>query len=244
MTKRSRGGLFGWGGRSESRAAASALSLAPSPAPAPSPVQKIEARARPTSPTPDEALAWLLEGNAIFVSGSTPAAPHLASEVANLAAGQRPLAVILGCSDSRAGAEILFQTRMGDLFVVRVAGNTADALGLGSIDYAVHYLKCPLVVVLGHSTCGAVSAAVSMVVEHAHFEPPVSDVLEPILPAVLEAQSLAPADLVDASVRMHVKRVAARLKTAPSLKPPLDEGRLKIVAAHYDLNNGKVEVIG
>jgi carbonic anhydrase len=184
-----------------------------------------------------------MAGNTLFVSGSTPAAPHLATEVAGLAAGQRPLAVILGCSDSRAAAEILFQARMGDLFVVRVAGNTADALGLGSIDYAVHYLKCPLVVVLGHSSCGAVSAAVDMVVKHARFEPPVLDVLEPILPAILEAQASNPEDLVDASVRTHVLRVANRLKAAPSLKPLLDEGRLKIVAAHYDLANGKVGLV-
>ena len=184
-----------------------------------------------------------MEGNALFVKGSSPAAPHHAAEVAGLAAGQRPLAVVLGCSDSRAAAEILFQARMGDLFVVRVAGNTADALGLGSIDYAVHYLKCPLVMVLGHSSCGAVSAAVDMVVKHARFEPPVLDVLEPILPAILEAQATAPANLVDASVRMHVMRVADRLKAAPSLKPMLAEGRLKVIAAHYDLANGKVDLV-
>lgn len=238
MAKRSGGGLFGLGRRDEP-----AASLSP-PRSAPSHSSAMEIRPRPTSPTPDEALAWLMEGNAAFCSGSAPAAPHVAAEVAGLAAGQRPLAVILGCSDSRAAAEILFQVRMGDLFVVRVAGNTADALGLGSIDYAVHYLKCPLVVVLGHSGCGAVSAAVDMVVKHTRFDPPVLDLLEPILPSILEAQTSSPVDLVDASVRLHAARVAERLKTAPTLKPLLADGRLKIVAARYDLADGKVELIG
>ncbi len=237
MSKRSGGGLFGMGRRDASDASSPPSSVSPSP-----PAQ-IGIRKRPISPTPDEALAWLMEGNAIFCGGSAPAAPHEAAEVAGLAAGQRPLAVILGCSDSRAAAEILFQVRMGDLFVVRVAGNTPAALGLGSIDYAVHYLKCPLVVVLGHSGCGAVSAAVDMVVKQARFEPPVLDVLEPILPSILEAQIAAPADLVDASVRMHAVRVAERLKAAPSLKPLLEDGRLKIVAARYDLAVGKVDLI-
>ena len=200
-------------------------------------------RPRPQSPTPEQALTWLMDGNVSFVDGADTYAPHNAEEVASLAAGQAPIAVILGCSDSRAAAEILFQARMGDLFVVRVAGNTADALGLGSIDYAVHLLKCPLVMVLGHSKCGAVTAAVDMVVNHTIIEPPVLDVLEPILPAVLEAQGQHPADLVAASVRAHVIRVANKLKAAPSLKAAQDTGKLKIVAAHYDLTNGKVGLL-
>lgn len=232
MTKSGKGGFLGMGGRKDAGAAAAPSAVLVSDTSRPRP--------RPQSPTPDEALAWLMEGNAAFVSGSNELAPHASAEIAGLAKGQAPLAVILGCSDSRAAAEVLFQARMGDLFVVRVAGNTADALGLGSIDYAVHYLNCPLVVVLGHSTCGAVSAAVDMVVNHTRFESPVLDVLEPILPAVLLAQSDKPADLVDASVRAHVTRVAERLRSAPSLQKAQAEGKLKIVAAHYDLANGKV----
>ena len=193
--------------------------------------------------TPDQALQWLLDGNAAFVATESHDPSPTGAELAALAKGQAPLAVILGCSDSRAAAEILFQARMGDLFVVRVAGNTADALGVGSIDYAIHYLKCPLVVVLGHSECGAVTAAVSMVVDHIRIEPPVLDILEPILPAVLEAQASHPHDLVDASVRAHVVRVADRLRGSPTLKQPIAEGRLKVVAAHYNLANGKVGIL-
>ena len=237
MTKKTSGGFLGFGKR-ETALPASVVKVVHQSS------SKPKMRPRPGSPTPDQALAWLIEGNRAFVAGADTYAPHDAAEVANLAAGQAPLAVILGCSDSRAAAEILFQARLGDLFVVRVAGNTADALGLGSIDYAVHHLNCPLVVVLGHSGCGAVSAAVGMVVNHIHFDPPVLDVLEPILPSVLEAQGTHPADLIDASVRVHVVRVAERLKAASSLKAAQEAGKLKIVAAHYDLANGKVALLG
>jgi carbonic anhydrase len=240
MTKGSGWSLFGFCGREEAASPPPPAAVAAVRVSAP----QVEARSRPASPTPDEALSWLLDGNEAFISASVAPAPHAASEVASLAAGQTPLAVILGCSDSRAAAEILFQARMGDLFVVRVAGNTADALGLGSIDYAVHFLKCPLVMVLGHSKCGAVSAAVDMVINHTVIDPPVLDVLEPILPAVLEAQGQNPPDLVAASVRAHVVRVANKLKAAPSLKAVQDAGKLKIVAAHYDLANGKVGLLG
>ena len=121
-------------------------------------------RARPASrPTPDLALAWLKDGNGQFVTAGGPVAGHARDEIAGLAKGQAPIAIIVGCSDSRVAPEILFQCRMGDLFVVRTAGASVDPAALGSIEYGVEHLGCPLVVVLGHSGCGAVTAATTLV---------------------------------------------------------------------------------
>jgi carbonic anhydrase len=208
-----------------------------------SPTQSAEPlapRARPPGkPTPDEALAWLTEGNASFFA--SPTAQAYDREQA-LSEGQEPIAVIVGCSDSRAAPEILFNCRLGDLFVVRVAGATV-APALGSIDYGVQYLHCPLVVVLGHSNCGAVTAATAVVTDHAEYEGSIRDVVLPIVPAVLRAQSTGASDLINASVREHVERSVRDLASTATLAKAIDEGRLKIVGCYYDLKTRKVEII-
>jgi len=201
-------------------------------------------RTRPASrPTPDQALAWLMDGNAQFVASGAPPPAHAIDEITNLARGQSPLAVIVGCSDSRTAPEIVFDCRLGDLFVVRVAGNSVDSTAMGSIEYAVHHLGCPLVMVLGHGGCGAVSAAVSLVTDNSEFEGALESVVLPIVPAVLKAKAAGANDLLNSAVREHVVRVARRLNGAADLSGSIAAGRLKVVGGFYDLHSGRVQVL-
>jgi carbonic anhydrase len=195
----------------------------------------------PQSISPDEALGRLKQGNAIFARGGAGIALPTLARLAELANGQRPFAVIVGCSDSRVAPELVFDCNLGELFVVRVAGPTVSQEGLGSIVYAIERLGAPLVVVLGHTKCDAVGAAVDMVTRRSAPRGALLDMVLPIVPAVLEVQETHPADLRDAAVRQNVRDVAARLKVADgTLAQKLTEGRVKIVSAVYDLASGVV----
>jgi len=193
------------------------------------------------APAPDQALWRLIEGNAAFIEGR--AAPINSREhLKKLAAAQHPFAVIVGCADSRVSAQTLFNQKLGQLFVVRVAGNTVDRVALGSIAYGVSVLGCSLVVVLGHAKCGAVSAAVDMVENGADYQGAIAEMVLPIVPAVIAAKTRAPHDLIDASVRENIRRVADGLRNAePAITAALDAGAVRIVGAHYELETGEVE---
>lgn len=191
--------------------------------------------------SPDEALGRLKQGNAIFARGGANISLPSMTRVAELSKGQKPFAVIIGCSDSRAAPELIFDCNLGELFVVRVAGSTVSREGLGSIVYAVEHLGAPLVVVLGHTKCGAVGAAVDVATKHAELHGALHEMVLPILPAVLEAEEKHPADLQDAAIRQNVRGIAHRLKVADGmLAERIEEGRLKIVSACYDLATGAV----
>ena len=191
---------------------------------------------------PDEALGRLKHGNAIFARGGASMALPSWARIQELSTGQRPFAVIVGCSDSRTAPELLFDCSMGELFVVRVAGSTVGPEGLGSILYAVEHLGAPLVVVMGHTKCGAVGAAVDMVTKHTHLHGALHDMVLPIIPAVLDAQARGPADLQDAAIRQNVHDIAGRLKSADHiLSSRIASGRLKIVSACYSLSTAQVE---
>jgi carbonic anhydrase len=138
--------------------------------------------------------------------------------------------------------ELLFGRGLGELFIVRNAGNTIDTVARGSIEFAVAVLNVPLIVVMGHEACGAVKAAVSVVESNARFPGSIGTMLEPIIPAVLEARNLE-GDPTDNAVRSNVRRVVRALReaSAPILLSPLAEGRLKIVGAYYSLSTGAVE---
>jgi carbonic anhydrase len=199
------------------------------------------AEVHPPSISPDEALGRLKHGNTLFSRGGASIALPTTARIAELAKGQRPFAVIVGCSDSRVGPELLFDCNLGELFVVRVAGSTVSQEGLGSIVYAVEHLGAPLIVVLGHTKCGAVGAAVDVVTKHADLHGALLNMVLPILPAVTHAQDKHPADLQDAAIRQNVRDVAARLKVADGvLAGKLSQGRLKIVSATYDMPTGLV----
>ena len=192
--------------------------------------------------SPDEALGLLKEGNRAFLAGKVNPEAASAERRLEIARGQHPFAVLVGCSDSRVSPEILFERQLGELFIVRNAGNTVeDFSALGSIEYAVLELGVPLILVLGHEKCGAVDAAVSIVTENTEFPGSIGAMVEPILPAVLAVRN-EPGDLLDNAVRENVRRVVARLKTSDALlSGPMAEGRLKIVGARYDLDTGEVD---
>lgn len=197
------------------------------------------ASAKPkTSVTADQALTMLKEGNAAFVQGVCT--PTSQSQLQELARGQSPFAVVVACSDSRTPPGSLFNRGLGDLFIVRVAGNTVDNTGLGSIEYGVTVLGAPLVVVLGHTQCGAVEAAVKVVKDKAKFPGSIGTVVAPIIPAVRSLEG-GP-DLANRAVVANVQRVVSRLKSAkPIISRAVAERRLKIVGAVYDLASGKVD---
>lgn len=189
----------------------------------------------------DDALQLLKKGNQEFLSGEPYHGMTDRLRRLEIARTQTPFVVLVGCSDSRVSPELLFGRGLGELFIVRVAGNTVDQAELGSIEYAVEHLGVPLIVVLGHERCGAVQAAVSVVEENATFPGAIGDMVAPIIPAVLQAQS-QPGDLLDNAVRENVRRVVDRLAVSGALiQEPLASGRLKIVGARYDLDDGRVE---
>lgn len=192
--------------------------------------------------TPAQALQRLRDGNAAFLRGDQPNVEGNTQLRLSLAAGQAPFATYVTCSDSRVPPELLFGRGLGELFIIRNAGNTVDTVALGSIEYAVAILKTPLVVVMGHESCGAVSAAASVVTDNATFPGMIGRMVEPIIPAVLQARS-EEGDLVDNSVRANVRRVVRQLReqTDPILLGPQREGKLWVVGAYYELGSGKVD---
>ncbi len=160
----------------------------------------------------------------------------------SLAQGQSPFCAYVSCSDSRVPPELLFGRGLGELFIVRNAGNTVDTVARGSIEFAVAVLGVSLIVVMGHEGCGAVRAAMSVVKSNASFPGAIGSMIEPIIPAVLEATTLG-GDPVENAVTANVRRVVRSLReaSAPILLSPLTQGELKIVGAYYSLSSGAVD---
>lgn len=198
------------------------------------------AHAVTTHLTADEALALLREGNANYVTDAPYRGGDTRERRMEIAEGQAPFAVLVGCSDSRVPPELLFGRGLGELFIIRVAGNTVDTAALGSVEYAVGPLGVPLVVVLGHERCGAVQAAMEVVANDATFPGHIGDMVEPIVPAVLAAQELE-GDPIANAVTANVRRVVAHVtEQSPIIREGLDQGRVKVVGAVYDLHEGQV----
>lgn len=198
-----------------------------------------------TTLTPDEALARLKAGNAAFRADEVQVVPKDHNRRLEIALGQSPFAVLVGCSDSRVSPELLFGAGLGELFIVRNAGNTVGTVALGSIQYGVLVLGAPLILVLGHEQCGAVEAALKVVHEDATFPGRIGQVIEPIIPAALKAgrtSELQGKALLDAAVEQNVRRSVERLRNSePSLIEPLRAGQLRIVGATYRLRDGTVD---
>jgi carbonic anhydrase len=196
---------------------------------------------KPTAdmPTAEQAMERLMAGNKRYVA-SKQTHPHQTRErCVELSAGQYPFAVILGCADSRVPPEVIFDQGLGDLFVIRVAGNVLDDIVVGSVEYAAAHLHTPLIVVLGHAKCGAVGATVA----GGELEGHLPSLAEAIQPAVDQVRDL-PGDLVDNAVRANAKMVAEQLRSSqPVLAELANAGELKIVAARYDLDTGLVELL-
>lgn len=156
---------------------------------------------------------------------------------AQLVSGQAPFAVIVGCSDSRAAPEIVFDEGLGDLFIVRVAGNVIDDQSLGSIEYGAEHLHSPLVVVMGHSKCGAIGAARDTIAGHGHAEGHIESLVQAIRPAVEQTAGQDAAATCKANVR---NIVSALRNSEPILHHMIEHGDVRIVGAYYDLESGVV----
>jgi len=187
----------------------------------------------------NQSLQTLLEGNRRF-AGSKQLHPNQDRERRNeVAKGQKPFAIIVGCSDSRIPPEILFDQGIGDLFIIRLAGNIVDDTALGSIEYAVDHLGVRLVVVLGHSKCGAVTATVQGGEVHGH----IGSIIQAITPAIDRAKGKT-GDLVDNTIRENTKLVAGYIASSqPILEQMVNNGKIAVVSAHYDIDTGLVELI-
>ncbi len=191
--------------------------------------------------SPDEALARLFRGNERYVEGRTVQDSFPALREA-LARGQNPYAAILGCADSRASPELAFDESQGDLFVTRVAGNFVTPAILASLEYSVAVLKTPLIFVLGHTSCGAIGAAVKAVVDDATFPGHIQSLATDLAPAVRKAKKEGAADLMAAATIQNVKSNVSKLASStPILRRAVREGALKVAGGLYDLQTGKVE---
>ncbi len=198
-----------------------------------------------TGVSADEALQKLMEGNNRFTGSQMTACQQATKEtVQKLSTGQKPYAVILSCSDSRVPPELIFDQMLGEIFVVRVAGNVPDPVVLGSIEYAVEHIGSPLIMVLGHGRCGAVTAAFDA---RGKPEGNVGAIIKIIAPAVTKAKQTAKgkskAEQVETAIDTNISLVAENLTRQSSVvKHLVKEGKVKIIKAKYDLDDGKVSL--
>jgi carbonic anhydrase len=198
------------------------------------------ALAAPAAPgvDPGKALQLLLDGNQRFVAGRMDHPNQSAARRNEVAPAQHPFASVLACSDSRTPPSVLFDRGLGDLFVVRVAGNVASEITMESLDYAVTHLGTRLVMVLGHQRCGAVIAAVE-----GHDEPgDVGPMLRELAPAA-RAAKLMKGDTIANAVRENVLIVVKKLEIDPRLAAKVKSGDVRIVGGIYSLETGKVTII-
>ena len=177
------------------------------------------------------ALQRLVDGNRRYVESKFEHPNRSAETRTATAAGQNPFATILGCSDSRASPEIIFDQGIGDLFVVRVAGNVASDIETDSIDYSVIYLGSQLILVLGHESCGAVTAVLN------HTTKDIEQVAKLIEPAITST------DTVEAAVKANVRAVVRQLKNTRVISRLINEGKVDVVGGYYQLTTGKVELL-
>jgi carbonic anhydrase len=197
----------------------------------------------PNAISPDEALKRLTDGNARYAANA-PATKDFSAGRAARAAKQYPFAAILSCADSRVAPELAFDQGPGELFVVRVAGNFVDDDGLASLEYGVKFLGVPLIMVLGHSNCGAVDATIKVMTEHAKLPGHLPGLVRAIKPAVEAAQKAKAANLLDQAIVENVRYNVGRLnKAKPIISAFVAEGKVKVVGAGYDLATGKVSLV-
>ena len=190
-------------------------------------------------PSPELALQQLLDGNKRFVDTSLTHPNQDSDRRIALGDGQAPFAAVLACADSRVPPEVLFDQGLGDLFVVRVAGNILNDQLLGSLEYAAAHLDTPLIVVLGHTSCGAIGA----VAQGAKLEGHIASLIPAIQPAVDKVRDQE-GDLTDNAAREVAKMTATQLQESqPIIADLVKEGKLKIVPAFYELESGEVSLL-
>jgi len=201
-----------------------------------------ETSAHAAAVAPADAMRRLKEGNERFVNEKATTARHDASRREEIAKGQHPFAVVLGCADSRVPPEVVFDQGLGDLFVIRVAGEVAPPEVIGSIEYAVEHLGCRTVIVLGHERCGAVEAALGAPAGSS-TEGNLDKLISEILPAIEQIDRKSP-DALDAAVRANAKAVAKTIVSRSKMLGDLShKGDVEIIPARYDLDTGQVEFL-
>ena len=197
--------------------------------------------ANETAPmSPSDALKKLMDGNQVFVD-SMKRKKQTIEERAALGAGQAPFASILSCADSRTTPEIIFNQGLGDIFVVRVAGNVATATETGSLEYGSAVLKSPLILVMGHSSCGAVKAAIDAT-KGSTFPGDIQELASIIKPAAESSKAMA-GDWTENAAKQNVRNVLSKLGTSPVLSKLVKSGDLKIVGACYAFTTGRVTLL-
>jgi carbonic anhydrase len=189
--------------------------------------------------TAEEALEKLAEGNTRF-AGDSPEHPNQSyMHRESLIDGQSPFALVVGCSDSRIPPEIIFDCGIGDIFLIRTAGNVVDDVAVGSLEYAVEHLRTPLIVVLGHTLCGAVDSVIQENDIYGHLD----SIADKILPSVEKTADI-PGDHWYNAVKENTKRVTRTLQfSEPILAEKFNDGLLKIVGAIYDMETGLVDFL-
>ncbi|GAA4110860.1 carbonic anhydrase [Enteractinococcus coprophilus] len=196
----------------------------------------------PTTLTPQQAWAQLKAGNQRFVDGTVDHPHQDAGWRASLENSQSPHAVIFGCSDSRLAAEIIFDVGLGDVFVVRTAGQVIDDAVLGSLQFAIEEIDVPLIIILGHDNCGAVTAAVQAVETAVMPKSFMRSLVERIMPSVMAARSKGVTD-VNGTVKEHTDQTVHRVvDTSYAVAKAVKEGRTAVVGVTYSLSNGSVEI--
>jgi carbonic anhydrase len=197
----------------------------------------------PNAISPDAALERLMQGNGRYAGGTSECKDFSAGRAERVLA-QYPIAAVLSCSDSRVAPELAFDQGPGDVFVVRVAGNFVNEDGLASLEYAVKMLGVPLMMVLGHSNCGAVSAAIKVVMERAELPGHLPELIDSIKPAVIAAHARHPGDLLAAAIEENVKINVKRMyDDVPILSEALAAKKIAVVGGVYDLATGKVGLL-
>jgi carbonic anhydrase len=197
----------------------------------------------PNAIAPGEALQRLLDGNARYVNNAPSNKDYSAGRAARVTA-QYPIAAIVSCADSRVSPELAFDQGPGDLFVVRVAGNFVNEDGLASLEYGVRFLQIPLIMVLGHTNCGAVSATVDAIQKNVVLPGHLPDLVRSIKPAVAIAKLHGDADLKASATVENVRLNANRLSVSkPIIGLSVKEGKVKVVGGVYDLATGKVNLL-
>lgn len=201
----------------------------------------VVASEKPSEITAEQALQKLMDGNARFVFGNVSHPDQSVERRAEVISGQHPFAIVVGCSDSRVPPEIVFDQGIGDIFVIRTAGEVMDNATLASIEYGAEHLDVPLVVVLGHDSCGAVKATVEGGEAPGHL----ASLVQAIKPAFEKAKGEASEkELLNASININTENIVKQLETSePTLSKLVEEGNLTIVGARYHLDSGVVEVL-
>ena len=190
------------------------------------------------------ALARLVEGNQRYTAGQPLHPDQSIERLRSIGADQAPLAVVLTCADAQMPPELIFDQGLGDLFVARVAGNILSDVLLGSIEYAVQHFQIPLILVLGHQGCSALSAAVESVTKGREAAGHAASLVDALRPAV-EAARQQPDDVLDKAVRANITLMLKQLRTeSPLLEEKLGRDELKLAGGYHSLDTGGVEMVG